>query len=491
MIRKIIFLLAIPVVAFIVGKGINAYLDNKWVNGYMEYAKSENLPTTKEALEYVSLNNVCSGNTEVPRKEITNLCDYHDNMNMLMYASVATAGIALFSLLAISIIGLVSRIHRVLLVVFFRTGVYVFLLIGILLLLAEAALAIAAIYYGESALVNRVHIGIIAAIGIAAALGVLKIIIPALGTIRRARSIVFGKTLSKEKYPQIWTVVTEAANKLKSLQPTNIIAGLGEQYFVTEVEVICLDGTMTGRTLFLSLPLMHQLSTSELTSIIGHELGHFRGKDTIYSRHFYPVYRGTSNALVNLFGGLSSEGGFIYLPVLSLLSHFMEVFSKIESKFSRKRELLADKAGTEITSNEIFGKALTKIYAYTGLWEIIEKQMVKAIGENKTIVNTSAYYSQLLDVVDKETFINAIAEKHIEHPTDSHPPLATRLKNLGFEQDTFKDVVKSSESNPAIELILDYGTLEEELSEIEHVRLIKIGAATLPNSDSTGKQTGE
>ena len=151
--------------------------------------------------------------------------------------------------------------------------------------------------------------------------------------------------------------------------------------------------------------------------------------------------------------------------------------------------MIADNSGKEITSKETFGKALTKIYAYTGIWELIEKQMVKAIGENKTIVNTSAYYSQLLEVVDKETFINTIAEKHIEHPTDSHPSLDTRLKNLGFKQETFKDVVKSIEANPAIELIQDYAKLEEELSELEHVRLIKTGVAILPESISTGKQT--
>lgn len=488
MLRKLLFLLSIPIIALIVAVSINYYLNNKWVSGYVEYAKTEQLRTDKEALDYVSLSNVCSGNTAVARNEIADLCNYHDEMNILMYASIATAVLAIVSLFSISIIGIISRVHRIMLVVCFRIGIYVFLLIGILLLLAEGALAIAAIYYGEGALINRIHIGLIIAIGIAVALGVLRIIVPALGTVKRARTIVFGKVLSKDKYPLLWKMVADATDKLKSLHPTNIIAGLGEQYFVTEADVTCLDGTMKGRTLYISLPLMHQLSVDELSSIVGHELGHFRGKDTIYSRHFYPVYRGTSDALTNLFSGLSSDGGFIYLPVLSLLLHFIEVFSKIESKFSRKRELLADKAGAELTSNETFGKALTKIYAYTGLWDLVEKQMIKAIGENKTLINTSAYYSLLLDVVDKETFINAISEKHIEHPTDSHPSLDTRLSNLGFKQTDFNDIVKSPVTNCSIELIQDYKQLEEELSEYEHVRLIRIGAAKLPDDAAASEQ---
>jgi hypothetical protein len=94
----------------------------------------------------------------------------------------------------------------------------------------------------------------------------------------------------------------------------------------------------------------------------------------------------------------------------------------------------------------------------------------------------------VLEAVDKEVFIKGIAENNIEHPTDSHPPLDTRLKSLGFEQNSFADVIKSTVPDPAVELIQNYTKLEEELSELEHVRLIKTGAAQLPQETNAAEQ---
>jgi Zn-dependent protease with chaperone function len=35
----------------------------------------------------------------------------------------------------------------------------------------------------------------------------------------------------------------------------------------------------------------------ELSAVIVHELGHFKGADTAFSLHFYSIYRGTFDSL--------------------------------------------------------------------------------------------------------------------------------------------------------------------------------------------------
>lgn len=62
-----------------------------------------------------------------------------------------------------------------------------------------------------------------------------------------------------------------------------LVVGLTPTFFVTEADVHCIGGTVTGRTMYLSVPLCRILTVEELSAVIAHELGHFRGEDTVCS----------------------------------------------------------------------------------------------------------------------------------------------------------------------------------------------------------------
>ncbi len=148
--------------------------------------------------------------------------------------------------------------------------------------------------------------------------------------------------------------------------PDAIVAGLEPNFYVTEANVICLDGKLKGRTMFVSLPLCRILSLGEMRAVLGHELAHYKGLDTRFSQRFYPIYRGATQGLVNIASGFSEKGGagqLVLLPAFATLSYFLDSFSESEKAISRERELAADKEAANIDSARNLAIALAKLHA--------------------------------------------------------------------------------------------------------------------------------
>ena len=147
--------------------------------------------------------------------------------------------------------------------------------------------------------------------------------------------------------------------------PVNIIAGITPTFFVTETPVLAGEKDFQGRSLYLSVPLCRTLTENELKSIIGHELAHFHGQDTEFSRRFYPLYRRGANTLQVVSDTARSVGGggWALVPAIWLLSLYLESFSTAEAQISREREIAADAIGAGISGAREF-VALTKIIRF-------------------------------------------------------------------------------------------------------------------------------
>ena len=107
-----------------------------------------------------------------------------------------------------------------------------------------------------------------------------------------------------------------------------------------------------------------------MTSVIGHELGHFSGEDTAYSRKFAPIYRGRGESIQVLSEG--EDANFFAqlpkLPAIAMLSLMYEVFAMNERKISREREFAADTGGVATSSKESLATALAKVAVYAPLF---------------------------------------------------------------------------------------------------------------------------
>ncbi len=450
--------LAVPLIGFVAAEGIQAHF-----NSELRSVLKKRFPDADPAaIANATLDRLCK---ERPF-ELREICRTNDNLNLLSSAAVGAGVLGFFLLLGVRIAGSLSRGNRRLLLWVFKPGLYLtgFILIGLVII--HAGIAMVTIYYVESALIGRIHVFVIGAIGLGAVVGVIAIARNAFSLVRTAKTVVIGKSLLLNEAPNLWGCVEKIADRLHSLHPDNIVLGLDPNFFVTESDVICLSGNCAGRTLYCSLPLMRILNMKEFEAILGHELGHYKGLDTKFSQKFFPIYRGTANAIAELHEtGGEGSGVIALLPAIAVFSYFLESFSVAESQISRDRELAADKEAVAAIDGRSVASALVKVHAFSGFWEGLKQAAAQALQQGKVFVNASKTYAEAIAEHAKAEVFEGLANTRLSHPTDSHPPLGIRLETLGISMsDVETDALNVSPASAAIDLVKQPEQLEEEIS---------------------------
>jgi Zn-dependent protease with chaperone function len=429
-------------------------------------------------------------------------CSWYDYIRLMRSAAVGAAALGAAWLGLIAGAGRLARRKRRLLLNIFRPGLYLTSAFLICLIAAHAALAVVAIYLGESVLVGRVHIGIILAIGLGALLGVLRLANASFSIVKTATATVTGKPVSAQESPPLWNFVADVAKAVKTQPPDNLVVGLDCNFFVTEAPVRALQRTkggweavgygprnLEGRTMFLSLPLSRILTQEELRGVLGHELAHYQGEDTAFSRKFYPIYRGTHDAIEALRESGGEEwGNLALIPGVAILSFFLEAFAAAENTISRERELVADKAGAKLVGQQSMGAALVKVHAFSPYLELIRGEMPKLLQQGKALTNSSLLFAQMAQKAATLEALAGLDERRINHPFDSHPPLAVRLDSLGVAlQELRAAALQVGPGNAGIQLLAECETIEQELTEVEHYLFAAALAKAAAGSDQGQK----
>jgi Zn-dependent protease with chaperone function len=327
------------------------------------------------------------------------------------------------------------------------------------------------ILYGLSSTIGLIPTGIMALIAIGGILGAVISVQSGWVAIKKAVVRSHAFTIKKEQAPKLFEMVSNLCHEMQASIPNNIILELGTNFFVTDANVITFDGQYDSRTLCIGAPLLHVLNSEELKGIIAHELAHFTGNDLVYSKQFFPVYRGTLTALNNManVGSSGSENSrwmrLALIVPMWLLRSYLEVFSRIERNISRRRELRADSLGAKASSTSTMASALVKVYTYGVLWgQHSEEWIVEVLNEGKVFSNISDLFSKVFTL--EESLLKQIAEdsySRLTHPTDTHPSLKDRLSALGEEP-----LLKlGTEGERAVGLFPNLATLEEKLTQIE------------------------
>lgn len=363
------------------------------------------------------------------------------------------------------------------------------IVISILVLLHGGILTYAA-YIGESYAIERVHFILIGAIGLGAVIAAISLIGASSKIGQKLTTQAFGKSLSKTEAPNLFSFVDKLAEGLGATPPKNIIVGLDPTFYVTscDVAVVGEQKTLSGETLFVSAPLSRLMSRDELASIIGHELGHFRGEDTAYSLRFAPVYAGLGSALgVMQTDDEEGASGIAKIPAQAILSFMYEVFAQNETAIGRERELKADEAGAEASSPLALATSLIKVSLFAAFWPHAREQNVERLNEGKITRNLSKVFqdSAKYDVAHEniENILDSVMEIMIPHPTDTHPSVGTRLNALGIERSQITKDMLLIPSGSAVELIDDFEEIEEETTMFEHRLMVALGHVEAPEDE--------
>jgi Zn-dependent protease with chaperone function len=384
-------------------------------------------------------------------------------LRALIVVSLVLSGV----LLAVSLgIVLVSHGNRARMAALFRPGL-TFLLIGLgVLIVAEGVIVIGALW--ELMLViGRVYPFVILAVGIGVLAGVAGVLQALWAMLRPSTLDAQGVELRRDRYPALFAEVDDIAAKLGTEPPTTILAGLEPNFYVVETDVQALRGRFRGKVMYLSVLVSRVLSRAELRAIIGHELGHFRGLDTAYSKAFAPVYAGGVTSLQALSQAMSGWRGIAMLPAFKMLEAFFVSFAESESTIGRTRELEADAAGVEASSAAALGSSLLKLERTAGSWDLVFDDAVRAARSTTPTPNLAdAFVARARAVLPLGPVVDG-PERRITHPFDTHPPVADRLAAMGLEAGALEAAVRDLEPvDPAAALFGDNrAAVETELSE--------------------------
>ena len=301
---------------------------------------------------------------------------------------------------------------------------------------------------------------------------------------------IIGVSLNRKDHSKIFSVVSDLSKKINAKMPKNIVLGLSTDFFAISKDLKVFNGinqtTLKNETLYISIPYLRILTIKELEGIIGHELGHFEGKDTIYAMKFAPIFRRLNQHFLELDEEfedqkkeLKSDPLLIKLVIYPFIFLFNE-FSRKEEKISKEQELKADKFGADASeSSNVFITALSKLYIYDLVWQDTKnkfREIVREKTKNK-IKNLSLEFVQtarlLLEKDKLKIYLENLQFYEQLHPSDTHPPLKERMNNLSInmEEISNKSLVNFLPSSasliPKIDLIEENLTIV--LNEMEKI----------------------
>ncbi|MES2105337.1 MAG: M48 family metallopeptidase [Pseudomonadota bacterium] len=271
---------------------------------------------------------------------------------------------------------------------------------------------------------ERYSIKLILVIGLAVGAAVL---VTMLSIFKKAGrdSAVDGELVTEDAAPALWARVRELASRLKTAAPKQIVGGIDCNFFVTESPLKVSGKTVTGRTLFVSIPLLRLLDQNEADAVLTHELAHLRGGDTASSAALGPKlvqYDQYCHAMAT--GGLT-------VMVYYLLNMYRVIFEIALKSDSREREFLADRIAAKIISGKAIAQSLIKIAAYASYRSQIERDLFEQNQRHGGSLGIAGYVaSGLVPYATSPEFVDEMKTASVPHPFDSHPLLAERMRNV-------------------------------------------------------------
>ena len=299
---------------------------------------------------------------------------------------------------------------------------------------------------------------------------------------------VHGFLITEKDQPELFKLIRSISKKLNSIFPDNVILTSETNFFVSSAGLRLYnykyDKKIIGNSLCIPLLVFKIFTKDELRGTIGHELAHFSGGDTKYLIKFSKMI-GSLKKIVKEFNkiikatqhaGLFEYGLFIIVRFFSITMLFPIVFlyeNLIQKNLlnSKNKELRADKIGSDICEKKkSFITGLCKFCIYTRIWggaeyEIFHNRQTVEIRNTLTREFTKQldeYHTNF----DLGKDLKKIMNFEMIHPSDDHPSILNRAKNLNIDVKKFNKKDLTDSTDLSISLIKNYDFVDKELTSL-------------------------
>ena len=238
--------------------------------------------------------------------------------------------------------------------------------------------------------------------------------------------------LSRTQAPALWRLIDDVARTVGTTPPDNLILSPEPNCYAIEVPVILPGQQVAGRTLCLSLPLLHLWDEAELRAVMAHELAHFHGEDTQYSREYAPALRAAVEALEKLRATLDRDARAVaVLPLVPIFGFTVERFTVATAAHSREREFAADRVAARVSSPLALATALLKVAVAAPAWVAYLERAIAKADQSPPPVGAAVAWLASQALLPNE-LPDWLPRERTAHPVDTHPPLPLRLEALGL-----------------------------------------------------------
>ena len=302
---------------------------------------------------------------------------------------------------------------------------YVLRLVGIFLTIAQGLLLFALTYWVPALWMNVFIPKLLFVAGFVAVVAVFLVLKAFFKRIKMEID-VSGIEIQESMAKPLWLRLRSLCTALGIQPPDHILVGIDASFFVTEQSIIANDRKLKGRSLFVSLPLLKQLNGTEADAVLAHEMAHFGGQDTLYSRKISPLLTRYENYLEAL------QKGGTTLPVFYFMNCFRALFEVSLKKLSREREFRADALASQLASPRDLAGALLRIMAYSKYREQVESELFleqKVLEDADICDRIEVGFQDFSHVFASKA---NIGESATTHPFDSHPSTESRLAKVGI-----------------------------------------------------------
>ncbi len=255
-----------------------------------------------------------------------------------------------------------------------------------------------------------------------------------------------GELIDCTNHPVLSKMLDELGQTLQTARPTKIYLTQGAEAAVYEEGGVWahLRGKST-RCLIIGLALVEGLTMDELRSILAHEYGHFRNKDTAGGHLALSVRR----AMFRTINVLIEHGVGNMSPLWWFTQGYYKLFMRISQGASRLQEILADRTAAQTCGSNVFASALKRSIEQANRFDLSVDSVLNDAFAGKYAISNLYAQARVAEIDGSK--IEALTTEEIARlPSvyDSHPSPQQRIalvNSLNFAQATESDTRPASE----------------------------------------------